>query len=145
VIFTLNGHGPFAAIGDPASRACVAQLYVAIVAVVGLSLALGREERAALITALAAEKAELAAEREQASQRAGLLRAIIDSTTDGLAVVGADRRVVLSNPAADELLGDGSAGDFEEILTRAPSPPNAGAATSWPRSPGWSRTTCSTR
>ncbi|GIF44020.1 ATP-binding protein [Actinoplanes xinjiangensis] len=112
VLFTLNGDGPFAAIGDPATRACVAQLYVAIVAVVGLSLALGRAERTALITALAAE-------REQASQRAGLLRAIIDSTTDGLAVVGADRRVVLSNPAADELLGDGSAGDFEEVFARA--------------------------
>jgi signal transduction histidine kinase len=119
VLFTLTGHGPFAAIGDPATRACVAQLYVAIVAVVGLSLALGREERTALMTALAAEKAELAAEREQASQRAGLLRAIIDSTTDGLAVVGADRRVVLSNPAADELLGDGSIGGFEEVFARA--------------------------
>jgi signal transduction histidine kinase/integral membrane sensor domain MASE1 len=128
VLFTLNGHGPFAAIGDPATRACVAQLYVAIVAVVGLSLALGRDERDALMTALAAEKAELAAEREQASQRADLLRAIIDSTTDGLAVVGADHRVVLSNPAAGDLLGSGttgdllgsgSTGDFEEIFERA--------------------------
>ncbi|MFC4064499.1 ATP-binding protein [Actinoplanes subglobosus] len=119
VLFTLNGHGPFAAIGDAASRACVAQLYVAIVAVVGLSLALGRDERIALMSALAAEKAELAAEREQASQRADLLRAIIDSTTDGLAVVGADRRVVLSNPAADSLFGSGSAGDLDEILDRA--------------------------
>ncbi|MEU4159009.1 ATP-binding protein [Actinoplanes sp. NPDC026670] len=119
VLFTLNGYGPFAAIDNPAARACVAQLYVAMVAVIGLALALGRDERHVLMTDLAAEKAELAAEREQASQRAELLRAIIDSTTDGLAVVGADRRVVLSNPAADGLLTDGPTGDFEEIFTRA--------------------------
>jgi signal transduction histidine kinase len=61
VVFTLSGQGPFANIPDPATRAFVAQLFVAIVAVVGLVLALGRDERAELLAELAAEKAELAA------------------------------------------------------------------------------------
>jgi signal transduction histidine kinase len=60
VVFTLGGKGPFANIPDPATRAFVAQLFVAIVAVVGLVLALGRDERVALLAELAAEKAELA-------------------------------------------------------------------------------------
>ncbi|WP_433829842.1 ATP-binding protein [Actinoplanes sp. CA-015351] len=105
VLFTLDGTGPFADIGNHASRAVVAQLFVMLTAVIGLSLALGRDERSALLAELAAEKAELGQQREQASERAELLRAIIDSTADGLAVVDADGRVTLRNPAAVRLLG----------------------------------------
>ncbi|SDT59747.1 sensor histidine kinase [Actinoplanes derwentensis] len=65
MLITLSGHGSFADIADPATRAFVAQLFVAVVAVVGLALALGRDERDALIAALAAEKAQLAAQREE--------------------------------------------------------------------------------
>ncbi|MEU4691470.1 ATP-binding protein [Actinoplanes sp. NPDC023714] len=105
VLFTLHGVGPFAAIGDNASRAVVAQLFVTLTAVIGLSLALGREERSALLAALAAERAELREQRQQASQRAELFRAIIDSTADGLAVVDDGGRMILRNPAAARLLG----------------------------------------
>ncbi|WP_229073714.1 ATP-binding protein [Actinoplanes sp. DH11] len=105
VLFTLHGTGPFAEIGNLATRAVVAQLFVTLTAVIGLSLALGRDERAALLAELAADKAELAAQREQASQRAELLRAIIDSTADGLAVLDPTGRVTLRNPAAIRLLG----------------------------------------
>ena len=108
VLFTLAGHGPFAAIADPTTRAFVAQLFVAMVAVVGLALALGREERDGLLAELAEEKAQLAREREQTSQRADLLQTIIDSTSDGLVVVGADGQVALRNPAAVQLLGESS-------------------------------------
>ncbi|MEV0898476.1 ATP-binding protein [Actinoplanes sp. NPDC049802] len=89
--FTLYGSGPFATIADFTTRAFVAQLFVVIVAVVGMALATGRDERTALIAELAAEK--------------DLLRAIFDSTADGLAVIDADNRVVLRNPAAVRLLG----------------------------------------
>ncbi len=105
MLFTINGHGSFADIPDPATRAFVAQLFVALVAVAGLALALGRDERDAALAALAAEKTRLAAEREVASQRADLLQTIIDSTADGLVVVDAAGRVVLRNPAAAELIG----------------------------------------
>jgi signal transduction histidine kinase len=104
--FTLHGTGPFAEIPSPADRAVVAQLFVAMIVVVGLSLALGRDERDALMAELAADRAELAVQRERASQRAELLRAIIDSTADGLAVVDENGQVVLRNRAAKRLLGD---------------------------------------
>ncbi|GAA4942650.1 ATP-binding protein [Actinoplanes utahensis] len=106
VLFTLSGHGPFAAIDDATTRAFVGQLFVVMVAVVGLTLALGRNERDSLLTELAAEKAQLAREREQASQRADLLQTIIDSTFDGLLLLDPDRRVLLRNPAATQLLGE---------------------------------------
>ncbi|MEV6343037.1 ATP-binding protein [Actinoplanes sp. NPDC051851] len=105
VVFTLNGMGPFAAIPDNAGRAFVAQLFVALVAVVGLVLALGRDERGALLAELAAEKAELAAQREEASRRAEMMTTIVDSMADGVAVIDSTGRVILRNPAAVQLLG----------------------------------------
>jgi signal transduction histidine kinase len=98
VVFTLGHVGPFAAIGSNAARAIVAQVFVGMVAVVGLALALGRDERAALI-------GELAREKDEASRRADLTTAIIDAMADGLSVIDAEGRVVLRNPAAVELLG----------------------------------------
>jgi PAS domain S-box-containing protein len=98
VLFTLYGSGTFAAIGDHASRALVAQVFVGMVAVIGLALALGRDERQTLMTQLAAEK-------DDAALRAATKRAIIDSMADGLAVIDADGRVVVRNEAAVRLLG----------------------------------------
>ncbi|MFG1928909.1 ATP-binding protein [Cryptosporangium sp. NPDC048952] len=98
VLFTLQGSGPFAAIDSHPIRALVAQLFVAVVAVVGLALALGRDERVALI-------AELAAGREAAARHAALMTTVVDAMADGLAVIDADGTVVLRNPAATTLLG----------------------------------------
>jgi signal transduction histidine kinase len=105
VLFTLHHDGPFALVGSDAVRAFLAQLFVATVAVVGLALALGRDERAALLDELAREKAVLAAAKEDETRRAGLMSAIIDSMADGLSVIDADGRVVLRNPAAAHLFG----------------------------------------
>ncbi|TQS39940.1 MASE1 domain-containing protein, partial [Cryptosporangium phraense] len=98
VLFTLHGTGPFAAIDSHPIRALIAQLFVAVVAVVGLALALGRDERAELI-------AELAAGKEAASRHAALMTTVIDAMADGLAVVDKSGHVVLRNPAASALLG----------------------------------------
>ncbi|SDT80229.1 ATP-binding protein [Actinoplanes derwentensis] len=98
VLFTLSGTGSFAAIGDHASRALVVQVFAGMVAVIGLALALGRDERRTLMTQLAAEK-------EEAALRAATNRAIIDSMADGLAVIDADGRVLVRNAAAVRLLG----------------------------------------
>jgi integral membrane sensor domain MASE1 len=87
VLFTLHHVGPFADIPSNAARALVAQVFVTIVAVVGLALALGRDERDRLM-------GELDVEKERASRRADLLSTIIDSMTDGLVVVESSGHVV---------------------------------------------------
>ncbi|WP_230860318.1 sensor histidine kinase [Actinoplanes aureus] len=108
--YTLAGSGPFALISDVAQRSAVVQVFALLVALVGLALALGRDERNALLSALAEEKAELAArqielavQKAQVTHHADLLAAIIDSMADGLAVIGPERRVTLHNPAVTDL------------------------------------------
>ncbi|SER22052.1 ATP-binding protein [Actinokineospora terrae] len=98
VFYTLRGYGPFAQVVSYPERAMVVQLFVVVLAVVGLALALGRDERAALMR-------ELAEQRDEATGRAAVKRAIIDSMGDGLAVINAEGRVTLRNPAAERLLG----------------------------------------
>jgi PAS domain S-box-containing protein len=111
VQYTLLGSGPFAEVGDVASRAVIVQLFCILVTLVGLSLALGRDERHTLLTALAREKAELDTQRQQAAHHADLLTAIIDSMADGLAVIDPDGQVTLRNPAVADLLGTRTSSD----------------------------------
>ncbi|MBG0561367.1 ATP-binding protein [Actinoplanes aureus] len=98
-LFTVRATGPFAIVEHTAWRTIILQAFAAMVAVVGLALALGRDERDRLM-------AELAEQREQASRHAELMTAIVDSMADGLTVTDAAGRVVLRNPAAIRLLGD---------------------------------------
>jgi signal transduction histidine kinase len=110
VVSTVLGLGPFAEIGSEAVRGLVAQAFVAMVAVVGLVLALGRDERASLHQQLAeAERA--------ASAQARLMSALVNSMSDGLVVVDEHGHVVLHNPAATALLGvsAGSARRADEL------------------------------
>jgi signal transduction histidine kinase/integral membrane sensor domain MASE1 len=99
VMFTLHGDGVFAHIASHPARALVAQLFVGMIAVVGLALALGRDERAALI-------AELRAAEQRAAAQATLMNTIVDGMAEGLTVVDEQGRVVLRNPAVSRLLGD---------------------------------------
>ena len=105
VLLTLDGSGAFASIADHATRALVAQVFVGMVAVIGLALALGRDERRVLMRQLTQDKADLAAQKEQAQQHGQLLTAIIDSIADGLTVIDAEGRVLLRNAATVRLLG----------------------------------------
>jgi diguanylate cyclase (GGDEF)-like protein len=52
VLFTLHGHGPFAAVDDVLARAGIVQAYVAIGAALGLALAVNRDERLVLVRRL---------------------------------------------------------------------------------------------
>ncbi|GAA0455744.1 hypothetical protein Aca07nite_50430 [Actinoplanes capillaceus] len=106
VLFTLVGPGPFAVITGHAPRALVAQLFVSMIAVIGLVLALGRDERQALLRQLTEDKADLARQKEQAQRHGQLLSAIIDSMADGVLVIEADSRVALRNAAMARLLGE---------------------------------------
>ncbi|GAB1695120.1 ATP-binding protein [Krasilnikovia sp. M28-CT-15] len=101
VLFTLHGEGPMATVADPQVRAWLAQLFVVLVAAVGLALALGRDERTQLMR-------ELAAQKELEARHAALMSAVIDSMADGLSVIDADGRVELRNPAGVRLFGSGT-------------------------------------
>ncbi|WP_433832405.1 ATP-binding protein [Actinoplanes sp. CA-015351] len=103
---TIDGSGPFVVLDEAVEQSVVVQFFGMAVAVVGLTLALGRDERDALLAALDREKADLADQREQAAHQAGLLLTIIDSMGDGLAVIDADGETILRNPAATRLLGE---------------------------------------
>jgi PAS domain-containing protein len=121
VWFTLHGEGPLAAIGDPLLRALVAQMFVVLIATVGLLLALGRDERAALL-------AELAAQKEHAARHAVLMNAIVDSMADGLSVIDAEGRITLRNPASVRMLGPATmVGDVQSPLCHLDGTPIAAA------------------
>ncbi|NMO52282.1 histidine kinase [Actinoplanes sp. TBRC 11911] len=91
VAFTLIGDGPFAAIESNPLRALVSQLFVAVIAVIGLALALGRDERVAL--------------QLSADEQTRIFASVIDAMGEGLAVIDADGGMLLRNPAGARLLG----------------------------------------
>ncbi|MCW2137537.1 Signal transduction histidine kinase [Actinoplanes cyaneus] len=97
-VFTVHDRGPFAAAGH---GGLVIQLYVGVLALVGLALAFSRDERAALIERLRASEHE-------ATEKAGLMTTIVNSMTEGLAILDQNGRLVLRNPAAGRLLGAAS-------------------------------------
>jgi signal transduction histidine kinase len=91
ILFTLRGYGPFALIESQAVRALIAQLFVGTVTVVGLSLALSRDERDALTARL--------------RQQTQLLTTVIESVSEGIAVVDEKNGFLVRNPAIGRLLG----------------------------------------
>ncbi|AEV84594.1 histidine kinase [Actinoplanes sp. SE50] len=91
VVFTLHGNGQFAGIASHTSRALVSQMFVAVVAIVGLAVALGRDERVAL--------------QRAAAEQARVFATIFDAMGEGLAVLDADGHFLLRNPASSQLLG----------------------------------------
>ena len=99
VVGTLAGWGPFGAVDDLALRALVVQSFVALTTALGLMLALGVAEKAAL-------HARLRASEASATARAELLDAVTESITDGICVTDSWGHVVLANSAAAELAGN---------------------------------------
>lgn len=94
-VFTLHDEGPYAK-ADYGSL--IVQLYIGILALVGIALAFSRDERTGLIERLRASEHE-------ATEKAGLMTTIINSMTEGLAILDQSGRLVLRNPAAGRLLG----------------------------------------
>jgi PAS domain-containing protein len=95
--FTLEGRGPFAGLPDPTTQVAVAQLYVGLVTVIGLALALARDERRRLVR-------DLGSARDRAEEQAALLSTVVDTMSEGVRVVDAAGRVVVRNPTATLLL-----------------------------------------
>ncbi|MBW6437250.1 PAS domain-containing sensor histidine kinase [Actinoplanes hulinensis] len=97
-VATLYRSGPFVTLGSAHTEVLVAHVFAATSALIGLTLALIRDERATLTL-------ELTAEKEQASRQAGLMNAIIDSMSDGMGVHDRDGQLIMHNPALVTLLG----------------------------------------
>nr|WP_240933525.1 SpoIIE family protein phosphatase [Cellulomonas sp. IC4_254] len=103
---TLAGSGPFAELPDPTAQVAIAQLYVGLVAVIGLALAIARDERLRLV-------ADLQTARDRAQEQATLLATVVDTMSEGVRVVDATGRVVVRNPTAGLLLTGRTAPDAE--------------------------------
>jgi PAS domain-containing protein len=97
IALTLQGLGPFAGLPDPTAQVGVAQLYVGLVSVIGMALALARDERGRLVT-------ELSVARDRAQEQAALLATVVDTMSEGVRVVDATGRVIVRNPTATLLL-----------------------------------------
>jgi PAS domain-containing protein len=94
---TAHGEGPFLNMGDATTAIAVAQLYVGLVCVIGLALALDRDDRAELSAALAQA-------RDSAQSQADLYGTIVDTMGEGVRVVDRGGRVLVRNHAASRLL-----------------------------------------
>lgn len=103
VSVTALGSGPFLNMGHPTTAIAVAQLYVGLVCVIGLALALDRDDRSKLSAALARA-------RDSAQAQADLYGTIVDTMGEGVRVVDRDGRVLVRNPAASRLLLGSRAG-----------------------------------
>ncbi|WP_380170448.1 PAS domain S-box protein [Kineococcus sp. DHX-1] len=112
VALTLTGHGPFALIADDATRAIVVQLYVAMLAVVGLALAMSRDERDVLLASMALSTAaserlavEAATLRAEAEARGELTAAVLESVDVGIVVADERGRLTMFNRTAQRWHG----------------------------------------
>lgn len=107
---TLAGTGPFSDLPSPTTQVAVAQLYVGLITVIGLALAIARDDRLLLV-------ADLQAARDRAQEQALLLATVVDTMSEGVRVVDAAGRVVVRNPTAGLLLtGRADTGPGDEDL-----------------------------
>jgi nitrogen-specific signal transduction histidine kinase len=98
LLWTVGGHGPYAVVADVELRAVLIQLYAGILACVGLALAISRDERDTLIQRLQVSE-------QEATDKATMMTTVVNSMTEGLAILDHTGRLVLRNPAAGRLLG----------------------------------------
>ncbi|GAA4194491.1 hypothetical protein GCM10022219_17750 [Microbacterium oryzae] len=104
---TAHGAGPFLEAGNATTQIAAAQLYGVLFCAVGLALALERDDRADLASALTRS-------RDDAEAQAKLLETIVDTMAEGVRVVDRDGEVLLRNAAATRLLLGSEISDEEE-------------------------------
>lgn len=97
---TLNGVGPFAIVEDHDVGLMIAQFYIATIAITGLAIATGRDERQALAD-------ELRRAQEEVSYEESVRAAVIGSMTEGVLVVDESGDLLVHNEAAARILGLG--------------------------------------
>jgi signal transduction histidine kinase len=104
VVLTLQGAGPFAHVENSDVGFMIAQFYIATIALTGLAIATGRDERQALAD-------ELRRTQEEAVYEERMRAAVIGSMTEGVLVVDESGELLVHNDAAARALG------LEEPLT----------------------------
>ncbi|SCX55054.1 diguanylate cyclase (GGDEF) domain-containing protein [Klenkia marina] len=94
VVFTVQGHGPFAAVDDVLARAGIVQAYVVIGAVLGLALSLTRDQRLVLTARLRAAAAYSEERHRQVRVLAQASRTVLLADDPRAAVCAAVREAV---------------------------------------------------
>lgn len=100
---TFLGRGSFGTLGGPQAQVLVTQAYLLTLLLTVLALAMGRDERNALMGRLRASQRETAG-------RAELLDAMTESMSEGLVVCDIDGVIVRTNTAARTLLASSATG-----------------------------------
>ncbi|MFC6045007.1 ATP-binding protein [Nocardioides hankookensis] len=100
MMLTLQGVGPFARVDDPDVGFMIAQFYIATIALTGLAIATGRDERQALAD-------DLRRAQEATAYEGSVRAAVIGSMTEGVLVVDERGDLLVHNEAAARVLGVG--------------------------------------
>ena len=106
VLSSLTGHGPFAGLDD-LTRVLLVQVHAGFLAVLGLALAVGRDERSSLVARLRATSAEAETAREEAvaaraeaEHRERFNEAVLASVGTGIVVADPEGRLLTFNDTA---------------------------------------------
>ncbi len=108
VLITILGHGPFSNVSAPDARALLAQLFVVVLMVTGMTISLTRRQIAETIDSLEKSEATLAA-------RADELDLVMSRLQDGVAIIEAGGRVVHANAALLTAFGTRPPEPFERV------------------------------
>lgn len=100
MMLTLDGVGPFARVDHADVGFMIAQFYIATIALTGLAIATGRDERQALAD-------ELRQAQEETAYEGSVRAAVIGSMTEGVLVVDESGELLVHNEAAARVLGLG--------------------------------------
>ncbi|GAA4714363.1 hypothetical protein GCM10023349_36950 [Nocardioides conyzicola] len=100
MMLTLRGIGPFAHVEHADVGFMIAQFYIATIAVTGLAIATGRDERQALAD-------DLRRAQEETAYQGSVRAAVIGSMTEGVLVVDEHGDLLMHNEAAARVLGLG--------------------------------------
>ena len=108
VACTILGRGPLVDLA-PSFRALVAQAFVVVLAMVAMAIVLDREDRHRL-------ERRLEANRLATEQHALLLDRIVDSLSEGVALIDTMGQIGLGNPQLVHILGSEAAGNVPPAL-----------------------------
>lgn len=100
MMLTLRGVGPFAHVEHADVGFMIAQFYIATIAITGLAIATGRDERQALAN-------DLRRAQEETAYEGSVRAAVIGSMTEGVLVVDEHGDLLMHNEAAARVLGLG--------------------------------------
>lgn len=104
VALTAAGYGPYQG-ESPALRVALAQGFVAVLGLVGLTLALHRDERDRLMRELARRADQALEDGERTARQAALLETVLDTVDVAVVACDAGGRLTLFNRAAREFHG----------------------------------------